>query len=160
MNNIFDNTCCFFGHKKIFENEKLKEQLYNTIEKLIIEEGVNTFLFGSNSRFDTLCYELVTKIKVKYPYIKRIYVRAEYPTINEQYRTHLLNYYEDTYYPAKAIGATKAAYIKRNYEMIDNSKFCIVYCKMDYSPNNRKSGTKIALEYALKHEKIVFKFPK
>jgi uncharacterized phage-like protein YoqJ len=79
-------TCCFFGHRKITETDELKAKLIETIEKLIVDEKVNTFLFGSKSRFNSLCLELVTEIKEKYPYIKRIYVRAEYPYISENYK--------------------------------------------------------------------------
>jgi len=157
---ILNNTCCFIGHRKISETEQLKEQLYQEIENLITQKNVNTFFFGSKSQFDDLCYKLVTQLKMKYKYIKRIYVRAEYPSINEEYKVYLLKYYEDTYYPEKAIGATKSIYVKRNYEMIEKSKFCIIYYKEDYSPNNRKSGTKIALDYALQQQKIIIQFPK
>jgi len=71
-----ETTCCFLGHRKINENEEITQQLYSIIENLIIEEKVDTFLFGSKSRFNSLCHEQVTKIKEKYPHIKRIYVRA------------------------------------------------------------------------------------
>ena len=75
MNN---NTCCIFGHRKINETEELKTKVYNTVEGLITRENVDTFLFGSKSQFDSLCLEQVTNLKEKYPYIKRVYVRAEY----------------------------------------------------------------------------------
>ena len=77
------NTVCFLGHKTIDETEELKSKLIEIIEKLIEDEKVDTFLFGSKSRFNSLCLELVTEIKEKYPHIKRVYVRAEYPNINE-----------------------------------------------------------------------------
>ena len=76
-----ENTCCFFGHRTINETEELKSKLIETIEKLIVEKQVDTFLFGSKSRFNSLCQETVTELKEKYPHIKRIYVRAEYPNI-------------------------------------------------------------------------------
>ncbi len=154
------NTSCFIGHRTINETEELKIKLCEIIESLIVKEKIDTFLFGSKSRFDSLCLELVTKLKEKYPHIKRIYVRAEYPVIDENYKAYILKYYDDTYYPKKLIGATKSVYVKRNYEMIDSSRFCIIYYDENYLPSERKSGTKIALEYSLKHEKIVFKFPK
>ena len=53
-------TCCFFGHRKINETEELKSKLYEIIEKLIVEKQVDTFLFGSKSRFNSLCQETVT----------------------------------------------------------------------------------------------------
>ena len=99
-NKRMKNTCCFFGHRTINESEELKTKLYDMIEKLIIHENVDTFLFGSKSRFDSLCLEIVTKIKEKYPHIKRIYVRAEYPIISNSYKTYLLEIYDDTYYHA------------------------------------------------------------
>lgn len=153
------HTCCFFGHREIDETEELVERLYAVIEDLITNKNVDTFLFGSKSRFNSLCYEQVTKIKERHPHIKRIYVRAEFPYINNDYHAYLLERYEDTYYPEKALGAGKAAYVVRNREMIDNSHFCIVYYRSDYSPTNRKSGTKAALDYALGQNKQLLLLP-
>ncbi len=152
------NTCCFIGHRAIFETEQLKSQLCDTIEKLIVERNVDTFLFGSKSRFNSLCLELVTKIKEKYPHIKRVYVRAEYPYINEQYKNYLLESYEDTYYPKKIRGSGKTAYIERNYEMINNSQICIIYYDNNIVSDKCKSGTKIALDYAVKRGKEIIHF--
>ena len=67
--------------------------------------------------------------------------------------------YEDTYYPEHIIGSGRAAYVERNYEMIDKSKFCIVYYDEPNTPITRKSGTKIALDYAIKHKKEVIILP-
>ena len=77
-------------------------------------------------------------------------MRAEFPFINYDYLTYLLKSYDDTYYPEKLLGAGRAAYVERNYEMINNSKYCIVYYDEPNAPTTRKSGTKIALDYALK----------
>ena len=126
---------------------------------MILNENVDTFLFGSKSRFNDFCYDLVTKIKEKYPYIKRIYVRAEYPYISELYKNYLLESYEDTYFPENIKGAGRTVYIKRNYEMIKNSRFCIVYYDEQNTPSNQKSGTKIALDYAIKKGKHIIKLP-
>ena len=150
-----ENTACFFGHRKINETEDLKSKLIEIIEKLIVGENVDTFLFGGKSQFNSLCLELVTEIKEKYPHIKRIYVRAEYPDINEQYTNYLLESYEETYYPEHIRSSGRAAYVERNYEMINKSKFCIVYYDEQNAPTTRKSGTKIALDYAIKHKKYI-----
>ncbi|MBR6557901.1 MAG: hypothetical protein IKT70_02710 [Clostridia bacterium] len=45
-------TCCFFGHRTIKETEEMKAKLMEKIEKLITDENVDTFLFGSKSRFN------------------------------------------------------------------------------------------------------------
>lgn len=152
---MIDKTCCFFGHRKTDETEELKSRLYETIERLITEEWVDTFLFGSKSRFNSLCHMAVTEKKQKYPHIKRIYVRAEYPDIGEDYRDYLLESYEDTYYPEKIRGSGRAAYVERNCEMINKSRFCVIYYCGQNSPKSGRSGTKIALDYAEKHSKII-----
>ena len=127
----------------------------NEVIDLITKKGVTRFLFGSKSEFDNLCHEAVSELKEKYPHVKRIYVRAEYPFINESYTAYLLKSYDETYYPEKLHGAGKAAYVERNYEMIDKSKFCIVYYDEPNAPTTRKSGTKIALDYAIKKGKQI-----
>lgn len=149
------NTCCFFGHRTINKAEELESRLYEIIKKLIIENSVDTFLFGSKSRFNSLCLKTVTEIKKEYPHIKRIYVRAEYPDISEEYKNYLLETYDDTYYPESIIGAGRAVYIERNREMINKSSFCIVFYDTSCAPTTRKSGTKIALDYAVKHNKQI-----
>ena len=151
------NTCCFFGHRTTNESEELRSNLVEIIENLIVEKQVDTFLFGSKSHFNSLCLNLVTETKEKYPHIKRVYVRAEYPYISEQYKNYLLENYEDTYYPEKLLNSGKASYVERNYEMIDNSQFCIVYCNEQFAPTTRKSGTKIALDYAIKQNKKIIR---
>lgn len=67
------------------------------IRELIVKLEVKTFLFGSKSEFDALCLDVVTELKEEYPDIKRIYVRAEFPYINDDYRNYLLQCYDDIY---------------------------------------------------------------
>ena len=160
-------SCSFFGHRKIEETEELKSRLRSVIVNLIEKEGVSIFLFGSKSEFDSLCLKNVTELKQKYPYIKRIYVRAEFPYIDDDYKKYLLKSYDDTYYPLSATGAGKAVYVERNCEMIDKSRFCVIYYDESYLPPRRKnskydlidyqpkSGTKIAYDYAVKKKKEI-----
>ena len=65
-----ENTACFFGHRKIDATDELKTILYEEIEKLITVDGIDTFLFGSKSQFDDLCYKIVSALKEKYPDFK------------------------------------------------------------------------------------------
>ncbi len=154
-----NHTVCFFGHRNIHESNELQKRLYDVIEQLIAEEHVDTFLFGSKSRFNDLCLEAVTIIKEKYPHIKRVYVRAEFPFIDEQYKNYLLEQYEDSYFPENILHVGKAVYIGRNCEMIRQSQFFIVYYDEQNTPVSRKSGTKIALDYAVKCNKTIIRLP-
>ena len=151
-----NTTCCFIGHREINETEELKSGLYKLIERLISENNVDTFLFGSKSRFNSLCYETVTGLKEKYPHIKRIYVRAEYPVIDRDYENYILKKYEGTYFPEKIKKAGKSAYLERNFFMIDNSRYCVFYFDKNLKYQNRNSGTKSAFEYANKKGKEIF----
>ena len=151
------NTCCFFGHRNITETEEVKAKLNAIVEKLIVERQVDTFLFGSKSSFNSLCRETVNKLKEKYPHIKRVYVRAEYPHISEDYKEYLLESYEDTYYPKKILNSGRAVYVLRNYDMIDQSYYCVVYYNELNVSTSHKSGTKIALDYAIKKCKNIIR---
>ena len=148
-------VCCFIGHRTIDETEELVARLSALIEDLITKENTDTFLFGSRSRFNRLCYELVTNHKEKYPHIKRVYVRAEYPYISDSYKAMLLKEYEDTYFPENVIGAGRAAYSERNEEMIRKSDICVIYYRESLALTNRRSGTKNALEFAQKQKKRI-----
>ena len=157
-----EHTCCFFGHRKIEFTDDLVSRLKEIVEDLIVEKKVDTFLFGSKSQFDKLSLAVVTELKKKHPHIRRIYVRAEFPYIDEDYTAYLLEMYDHTYYPERMINAGKAAYVERNYEMIDSSSYCVIYYNENYRPprrnNSRRdlfhyqpsSGTKLAYDYAVK----------
>ena len=162
-----EKTCCFFGHRKIDETEELKNKLYRIIENLIVNENIDTFLFGSKSQFDDLCHKITTELKEKYPQIKRIYVRSAYQYIPDWYEKSLLENNEDTYFPEHMENAGRASYVERNQEMINHSKFCVVYYDENYLPPRRKnsrrdlfdyqpkSGTAVAYNYAVKKKKEI-----
>ena len=153
-----EKTCCIFGHRMVEETEALKKDLLLTVERLIVDCGVDTFLFGSRSEFDSLCLRLVTELKEKHPHIKRVYVRAEYPIIGEAYEAQLLRRYDETYYPEKLLRAGRAVYVERNREMIRKSRYCIVYYDDEKAASIKKSGTKRALSYAEQQKKEILLF--
>lgn len=161
------NVCCFFGHRKVTDADEVKNRACAEIERLIVDKGVSIFLFGSKSEFDDLCYDVVTELKEKHPYIKRIYVRAEYQYINDNYKKYLLERYEDTYYPECIENSGKASYVERNREMISNAYYCVVYYDEEYMPPRRRksksslneyqpqSGTRLAYDFAIKKNKQI-----
>ena len=146
-----DKSCCFIGHREIRQNDKLTESLRDSILNLI-NIGVYRFLFGSNSEFNALCHRIVCNLKKDYPHLVRVYVRAEYPVINEKYRKYLLTLYEDTYFPDCLLRAGKAVYIERNFEMINQCSYCIAYYdgRNTAKSKEKRSGTELAYKYAEK----------
>ena len=158
----------FIGHRKIAANYSLYSKLRDLIFWLVDYKNANTFLFGSKSHFNDLCLQVATEVKKIRPNVKLIYVRAEYPLISEDYKNYLLNFYDDTYFPDKILNAGRAAYVERNYHMIDRAGICIFYFDKAYSPlngqlvnnhvgkaNKTVSGTKLAYDYALSKKKTI-----
>ena len=160
-------VCCFFGHRKIADTEQLRKKLYKIIEELIIYNNVGIFLFGSKSEFDSLCREIVAELKIRHPHIHRIYIRAEYQYISDDYEKYLLQSCDETYYSERAVGGGKAVYVERNQEMIDKADICVVYYNGGYLPPRRRngkkdlfdyqppSGTQIAYDYAKRKKKTI-----
>ena len=91
----------FFGHRKIEKREKIRSITTAVIAKLIAQ-GADTFLFGSRSEFDSLCHEIVSEFKRNNPQLKRVYVRAEYEFIKDDYTSYLLEQFESTFFPKAA----------------------------------------------------------
>ena len=158
---------CFIGHRGIEKTEELISALKETVVSLI-NKGATTFLFGGMGEFDDLSWQVVTELKKQYPFIRRVYVRSSYQHINKSYEEYLLKSYEETCFPPKLENAGKYSYVERNYEMIDNSTYCVFYYNQNYIPplkksakhnillpSRRKSGTKIAYEYATKKKKKI-----
>lgn len=148
-------TCAFIGHRKIEKTETLIRRLAQTVNSLI-NEGVDTFLFGSRSAFDDLSYEIVTELKEIYTHILRVFVRAEFEYIGQDYHDYLLTFYEETYFAEQAHNAGYRSYVKRNQAMIDKCDVLVTYCDSTYTPTTRtKSGTIMAMEYAQKKQKRI-----
>lgn len=148
--------CTFIGHREIESKDIVKKHLTEVLKRLIVENGVKKFLFGSRSEFNDISYEVVTELKEIYTDIVRVYVRAEYEYISQEYTNYLLTLYESTYFAEQAHNAGYKTYIKRNQEMIDKSDIVVTYCDKSYSPSTRtKSGTIIAVEYAQQKQRRI-----
>lgn len=159
-------TCCFIGHRKMEQPEEIERLLRDTIYSLI-GQGVKHFIFGDHSDFDSLCYEIVTELKNEFPQIRRTHYRTDYPDADDYTLQFLLDGYEDSVCHAGVAGAGKAAYVKRNQAMINDSDICVFYFDEMYQPSRRrqsktslsdyqpKSGTGIAFDYAKTHGKTV-----
>ena len=163
-------TCSFFGHRKIEETEKLKIHLQSVIINLIENENVKIFLFGSRSEFNSLCHNIVTKLKKSYPSIQRRAYTCQSETctlekeraywekiyLNFQKRPVTLLGVEEEIEHKTKYEAGRASYVERNQAMINNSDFCVFYYNKNYVPPTKtNSGTKIAYEYAMRKKKKV-----
>lgn len=174
-----EKRCCFIGHRTIEQTDELLALLTDTIRRLILEEGVCYFLFGSRSAFDDLCHRIVTEFQQEFPNIVRVAYtrRSEYAVKAEEkvkmertwatiLKTEVkLKDYDAEVQSDRVFSAGKASYVERNQEMIDDSDFCVFYYNKSYLPPRRKrsnrdlssyqpkSGTRLAYEYAVQKSK-------
>ena len=154
-------ACSFFGHRDTPQTEELKEKVREIVERLIIEEGVDTFLFGSRSKFDELCHMVVTELKEKYPHIQRIAYLCKHESgclagegKDEQRRIKELTgrdvyvrEFEDIKKSSRVSSAGRASYVERNYWMVDESDFSIIYLLEGSKNLKRNGGTRIIYHY-------------
>ena len=173
-------ACSFFGHRDTPQTDELKQKVREIVERLIVEEGVDTFLFGSRSNFDELCHIVVTELKEKYPHIQRIAYLCKHETacsvgtgidLKQQIkkltgRDVYVPEYENIRKSDRVNSAGRAAYVERNQEIINISDFCVFYYNPNYlSPKNKnskravskyqpKSGTQCAFDYVNERKKL------
>ena len=151
-------SCSFFGHRDTKQTDELKEKVRKIAERLIVEDGVDTFLFGSRSKFDELCHIVVTELKEKYRHIKRIAYLCKHETgclvgegakMKQQIkkltgRDVYVPEYEDIRKSDRVNSAGRAAYVERNYWMINDSDYSIIFLRLE----KQNGGTKVAYHYA------------
>ncbi|MBR1442450.1 MAG: DUF1273 family protein [Firmicutes bacterium] len=141
-------TCCFTGHRQIVDEYlTVKEILKREIIRLIESEGVRYFGAGGAIGFDKICSSIVLELREKYPFIKLILVLP----CEEQDK--YWNDGEKAYYRELKAKADKVVYVskeytkdcmfRRNRHLVDNSRFCVCYCR------KRNGGTEYTMNYAL-----------
>ena len=176
-----EKKACFIGHRDVPDTEDLRKKIQMTVEQLIEKEDVLYFLFGSRSRFDSICHAVVTELQEKYPAIQRVVYtcRHEHATLKEEKskeeqrwshelkRLVCIQDYDAEYeHPTKYV-AGKAGYVERNQFMINDSDYCVFYYEEAYLPPRRKygsnflsdyqpkSGTAVAFKYAVQKKKNI-----
>lgn len=171
-----NKSCCFIGHRDAIINKNLIEQLRLTIEKLICNDEVTDFIFGSNSVFSNVCHLIVTDLKENYPYINRIAYCSEneyfcLESEREQKEAQLSSVlkkeirlfgFEKGYTPIIQSNVSKKLDDKI-MAMIDDSDYCIFYCNEKelssfanrYDLFHTTNKTAVAYEYAMSKNKEI-----
>ena len=146
-----EKVCSFFGHRRITETENLRKTINSLLEKLIVEKGHQIFLFGGLGEFDTLCYEIVSSLKEKYPSIQRIYCVHDEKYLLPSKRPEDLREtaYEQFIYLPLPFEYWYTRIYYRNCEMIEKSDYIVFYVK-----NKKESGANKAMEYAKRRKKV------
>ena len=135
---------------------------------LIENRNVSVFNFGNYGEFNNLGYNFLSILKARGKNIKLVLYSLNNEVAftfeeAEQYKNKYKN--QNKKFPYKCfdeiiylndIDETKFKYacVLRNKKLIDESDFCMIYFRENYSlPDNRNSGTKFAYDYACKQKK-------
>lgn len=150
MNSTNNKICCFAGHARLSEDEKvkIKLKLEKEITNLIEKENVTTFYSGGKGAFDWLCAHTVDELRKDYPFIKSYWVLAYMPKEKDEYTERISKIFDDTVYPDIENVPQRFAILKRNEWVVNNSNFLIVYVDHEWG------GAYKTLEYAEKRRKI------
>ena len=156
MNGPNLKICTFFGHNSFgvgVHEERLKE----VVEKLILEEGVKSFLIGTHGKFDNLALKVCRFLRRKYKDIVITVVFTSYAPFRKNPVDNLADsevYYHDVETMIYDIGDVyfKEIVTQSNRRMVEDSD--VVVCFVDM--NKEKSGAKLAVKYAMKmHKEII-----
>ena len=125
--------CCFSGHRElpVEQLEYLRKRIKSEVIKLI-NAGVDTFISGYASGFDTEAALTVNELKQEYLNIKLVLVLP--------YRREISIPHDECICLAKTY--RKGCFHIRNRYMVDNSSYCICYL----AENN--GGTAYTVNYA------------
>ena len=121
-----NKTATFTGHRECITVEK--ESVY------LIQEWVVTFLSGGMGNFDWLCASTVYDLKQKYSYIKNILV---IPYLTFRIRNKAI--FDEIEYPESFEKYHfKAAILKRNRFLEDNSQYAVCHIKYGWGEELQK----------------------
>lgn len=144
-------ACSFIGDNTIDITKELVQKLYDVISELIVYKGVRIFFFGDNSKFDILCYGIVTDFKRRYTQIHRIYISGE-EISDEHTKKYLESSYERYYCSHRISTRLSCTRVDRYEELIGKSDFVITYL----DDENINTNIALAYRYALSRQKCVF----
>ena len=139
-------TVSLFGHRKIDNLGRLKDQIIPMIKELIQTKSFVVFLIGRNGEFDEYVASVIKCVQ------KEVGTENSDITLVLPYTVTDLGYYEKYYdhviIPESVCGAhPKSAITLKNRWIIERSDFVIVYVEHD------KGGAYTAMKYAEKRNK-------
>ena len=145
-----DKICSFFGHREITITEDLKERIREVLDKMIKSENFTIFYFGGFGMFDDLCWQIVTELKDKYTYIKRVFCLSDprHQRISKRPKCLRNEDYEEFVYLDLDFDWWYTRIYYRNCEIVNQSDFIMFYAK-----DIERSGAYKIYQYAKKNKK-------
>ncbi len=149
-----DYEIVFFGHRKIFNETKVRQRLLDCVEKHILD-GAKRFKIGTHGEFDKLALSVCCELRNKYKDIKITVVFTSLSFLTKQDEYAVADYYKDLkvetmVYPIEE-EYFKNQIIKCNRMIVDDCDLVICYVDM----KEYRSGAKRAVNYAKRQGKPI-----
>ena len=132
-----ENTVCFSGYRpekfSFALNSPQGEKLINDIEKCVqtlINKGFVNFIVGGATGFDTICGEVLLKLKKDYPNIK-IYSYVPFKNMHLSFGAHWRDrqkmVLENSFVTVLNEEFYRGCYFERNRKMVDEAQVLVCY---------------------------------
>lgn len=126
------NACMLFGHRET--PERVRDALTETVERHIVDFGVNEFFVGHYGGFDSLAVSVIKTMKARYPHIQLFEVVPYYSALRE---CGTWEGADGTFYPPGQERVPKrAAIVQANRYMIEHCGYLIVYAQWTGNAKN------------------------
>ena len=122
-------TVCFFGHREIENFTFVEDKIYELVGNLIRTKEYVDFIVGRNGEFDQIVSSCVIRAKKNiFEANSSLVLVLPYPTADY---LNNVGYYKDYYDEIEIVDDNdthfKAAFQKRNRQMVDRSDLCVFY---------------------------------
>lgn len=126
MNNKV-KICSIFSQSKVEVTDELKLSIQIIIEELIVKHNFGIFCFSGLSDFDKLCWNIISKYKLKYKNVYRIFCVDTLTDLNNSYLIPMSSVLFDNYVYFDYNIPQKNNYTKKIIVMSLNSDYSIFY---------------------------------
>lgn len=141
----------FLGHSKLFDSDRLREEVRRTILQNADKDEKILFYCGGYGDFDTLCASVCRSVKEEIRDCEIIFI-TPYITEAQQRKTDeqiKLGIYDSSIYPPLESVPPKFAISKRNEWMMNSADLVIAYVEYEYG------GAYKTLKYAMRKKKRI-----
>ncbi len=111
-------VCSIWGHKEA--NPEKKEDIEKLLTYLVLNKDVEIFLFFDFNKFSFLCYDVINKVKQKYPNVKRVFISSDQTVSRIGYKIE--HFIFDNY----IFKLDKINYSFKDYEIVMKSDFLLI----------------------------------
>lgn len=119
-------VCTFFGHRDT--PDSVRPLLWETVERLIVDCGVDQFYVGREGNFDRMAAQILHRMQRTYA-ISFAVVLSRLPTVRDACNDADGEAYPTIFPEAVELGPPRFALDRRNRWMVDRADYVVTYVR-------------------------------